>query len=80
MGAPDPRSAWWGRDVEAIISDLEAELEREERRRELTLQETIAVLTLDDALRAAGVEVDDATFSRLADMAIQAGLGGEHCG
>lgn len=80
MSGIEPRcdtSAFWRRGVSQIITGLEKETEREERLAELGLKEVAAVLSLDDALRAARVEVDGETFHLLAELAIGAGLGGE---
>jgi len=73
---------FWARDVRAIIRDLEEEIRHEERQRQawLPLSTVAAVLALDDALRAARVEVSDVKFCHLADIAIAASLGGERDG
>lgn len=81
MRGIDPRSdppAIWRQDVSEIIATLVKEMEREERRgRGVSVEEVAAVLALDDALRAVGIEVLHETFHQLTELAISTGLGGE---
>ena len=79
---PELVSAWWRQDVEAIIQDLEDDIRQAERRRypggelPLTLREVYASLWVSQKLKEEGIlEVTAEKFSRLVEIALEAGIG-----
>lgn len=74
---------FWGRDIQAVIQDLETEIRREERRRysgldpeTLSLEEVGAALWVSDHLREQGIlEVTPEKMRELIDDALRRGLG-----
>jgi hypothetical protein len=61
-------------EVDALMAQLELELEEAEAIRELTMHEVETVLLIDEVLRVLEMELSQEEFSRLVDLALEHGV------